>query len=66
MGFLPGGSGITIRHNTQITHITQKKTPHSNRNTAHKTTQTIKDTMYNEYNASTITATTNTITTAMK
>jgi hypothetical protein len=27
-GFLPGGSGATIRHNTQVTHITQNKTPH--------------------------------------
>jgi hypothetical protein len=35
-GFLPGGSGTTIRHNTQITH-------HARQNTAHKTTQTIKD-----------------------
>jgi hypothetical protein len=23
-GYLPSGSGTTIRHNTQITHITQK------------------------------------------
>jgi hypothetical protein len=30
-GFLPGGSGITIRRNTQITHITQNNTPHSNK-----------------------------------
>jgi hypothetical protein len=44
--FLPDGSGTTIRHNTQITHITQNHTPHSNRNTAHKTTQTVKDTLY--------------------
>jgi hypothetical protein len=41
----------TIRHNTQITHITQT-------NTAHKTTQTIKDTLHT---MNTITATTNTI-----
>jgi hypothetical protein len=34
-GFLPGGSGTTIRHNTKITHITQNNTPHSNRNTAY-------------------------------
>jgi hypothetical protein len=26
-GFLPGGSGTTIGHNTQITHITQNNTP---------------------------------------
>jgi hypothetical protein len=32
-GFLPGGSGTTIRHNTQTI-------------TAHKTTQTIKDTLH--------------------
>jgi hypothetical protein len=25
-GFSPGGSGTTIRHNTQITHITQNNT----------------------------------------
>jgi hypothetical protein len=30
-GFLPGGSGSTIRHNTQITHITQNNTPHLNK-----------------------------------
>jgi hypothetical protein len=30
-GFSPGGSGTTIRRNTQITHITQNNTPHSNR-----------------------------------
>jgi hypothetical protein len=41
-GILPGGSGATIRHNTQITHITQNNTSHSKRNTAHKTTQTIR------------------------
>jgi hypothetical protein len=40
MGVLPGGTGITIRH------ITQNNTPYSNRSTAHKTTQTIKDTLY--------------------
>jgi hypothetical protein len=28
---LPGGSDTTIRHNTQITHITQNNTPHSNK-----------------------------------
>jgi hypothetical protein len=38
-GFVPGGSDTAIRHNTQITHITQN-------NTAHKTTQAIKDTPY--------------------
>jgi hypothetical protein len=30
-GFLPCGSGTTVRHNTQITHITQNNTPHSNK-----------------------------------
>jgi hypothetical protein len=30
-GFLPGGSDTTIRHNTQIRHITQNNTPHSNK-----------------------------------
>jgi hypothetical protein len=29
-GFLPGGSGTTIIHNTQMTHITQNNTPRSN------------------------------------
>jgi hypothetical protein len=33
-GFLPGGNDITIRHNTL------------KQNTAHKTTQTIKDTLH--------------------
>jgi hypothetical protein len=36
-GFVPGGSGTTIRHNTQ------NNTPHS-KNTTHKITKTIKDT----------------------
>jgi hypothetical protein len=44
-GFLPGGSGTTIRHNTQITHITQNNTT-IKRNTAHKTTHTINDTLH--------------------
>jgi hypothetical protein len=39
-GFSPGGSGTTIRHNTQITHITQNNTT-IKRNTEHKTTHTI-------------------------
>jgi hypothetical protein len=30
-GFLPGGSGTTIRHNTQIIHITRNNTPRSNK-----------------------------------
>jgi ATP-dependent 26S proteasome regulatory subunit len=41
--FLPGDSGNTVRHNKQITHITQNNTT-IKRNTAHKTTHTIKDT----------------------
>jgi hypothetical protein len=39
-GVLPGGSGSTIRHNTQITLITQNNTT-IKRSTAHKTTRTI-------------------------
>jgi hypothetical protein len=34
-GFLPGGSGYTIRHNKLITHITQNNTT-IKRNTTHK------------------------------
>jgi hypothetical protein len=30
-GFLPGSSGTTIRHNIQITHVTQNNTPSSNK-----------------------------------
>jgi hypothetical protein len=30
-GVLPGGSGTVIRYNTQIAHITQNNTPHSNK-----------------------------------
>jgi hypothetical protein len=44
-GVLPGSSGNTISHNTQITHITQNNTT-IKRNTAHKTTHTIKDTLH--------------------
>jgi hypothetical protein len=54
MGFLPGGSGITIRHNTQITHITQNNTSHKGH-----TTQ-------NEYNANMIYNYNKTIPTAIK
>jgi hypothetical protein len=39
-GFSPGVVGTAIRHNTQITHITQNNTT-IERNTAHKTTPTI-------------------------
>jgi hypothetical protein len=41
-GFLPGGSGATIRHNTQITHMTQNNTM-VKRNATHKTAQIMKD-----------------------
>jgi hypothetical protein len=44
-GFLPGGSGNKIRHKKQITHITQNNTT-IKRNTAHKTTHTMKDTLH--------------------
>jgi hypothetical protein len=44
-GFLSGGSGNTIRHNQQITHITQNNTM-IKRNTAHQTTHIIKDTLH--------------------
>jgi hypothetical protein len=44
-GVLPGGSGNRIRHNKQITHIPQNNTT-IKRNTAHKTTHTIKDTLH--------------------
>jgi ferritin-like protein len=47
-GVLPGESGTTIRHNIKIAHITQNNTPRSNK-TAHKTTQTIKDTLHCKY-----------------
>jgi hypothetical protein len=40
-GFLRSGSGNTIRHNKQITHITQNSTT-IKQNTAHKTTHTIR------------------------
>jgi hypothetical protein len=42
---LIGGSGNTIKHNKQITLITQNNTT-IKRNTAHKTTPTIKDTVH--------------------
>lgn len=35
-GFLPGGSGTTVRHDTQITHFAQNNTM-IKRNRAHKT-----------------------------
>jgi hypothetical protein len=62
--FLPGGSGTTIRHNTQITHITQNNTPRSNK-TQHAKRHKQGHTTHNEYNANTITSTTDTITTTI-
>jgi hypothetical protein len=56
-GFLPGGSGTTIRHNTQITH--HPKTKHITQNYTNNEGHTTQ----NEYNTNTITTTTNTITT---
>jgi hypothetical protein len=44
---LPGGSGYTIRHNKQITHITQNNTT-IKRNTTHKATHTIKYTLHRQ------------------
>jgi hypothetical protein len=50
-GFLPGGSGTTVRHNTRMAH--QIKI-----NTAHKTTHTTKETLaHSEYNENTLTTT---------
>jgi hypothetical protein len=43
-GFLPSGSGTTIRHNMQI-YISHRVTTSSN-NTAHKATQAIKDALH--------------------
>jgi hypothetical protein len=45
MGFSPGSSDTTIRHNTQITHITQNNTS-LKQNKAHKTIQALKDTLH--------------------
>jgi hypothetical protein len=60
---LTGGNNTTIRHNTQIIHISQNNTP--NLQTTY-TTQKYKNndghTTHNEYNANTITAISNTIT----
>jgi hypothetical protein len=60
-GFLPGGSGNTIRHNTQISHITQNNIPHSNKHSTQNYTNNKGHTAHNEYNANTSTTTTNTI-----
>jgi hypothetical protein len=52
-GVLPGGSVTTIRHNTQITHITQNNTLHSKHSTQNYTSNE-GHTTQNEYNANTI------------
>jgi ABC-type transport system involved in multi-copper enzyme maturation permease subunit len=58
-GILPGGSGITMRHNTQITHITQNNTPRSNEiQHTQNYTHNKGHTTHHEYNANTITTTT--------
>jgi hypothetical protein len=44
-GFLPGGSGTTVRHNTKI-HISHKCSTTLKQNAAHKATPTIKDTLH--------------------
>jgi hypothetical protein len=55
-GVLPDGSGNTLRHNKQITYNTQNINT-IKRNTAHKTTHTIKYTLHrintNNYNYNT-------------
>jgi hypothetical protein len=57
-GFLLGGSGTTIRHNTQITHITQNNTPHSNKHITQNYTNNKGHTTHTECNANTVTAAT--------
>jgi hypothetical protein len=52
-GFLLGGSGTTIRHNTQITHHAQTK--HITQNYTNNEGRTT----HNEYNVNTITTTIN-------
>jgi hypothetical protein len=47
----------TIRHNTQITHITQNNTPHSNKQSTQNYTNNKGHTTHNEYNENTITTT---------
>jgi hypothetical protein len=56
MGFLAGGTGTVIRHDTQITHTIFKQ-KHSTQNYTNKEGHTI----HNEYNKNTTTTTTNTI-----
>jgi hypothetical protein len=48
--FLPGGSGTTIRHNTQITHTTQNNTA-LKQNITQIYTNNEGHTTHNEYNA---------------
>jgi hypothetical protein len=59
---------VAVYYNkTQHTNNTSHKiTHHTQTNTAHKTTQTIKDTAHNECNANTITTAINIITTTIK
>jgi hypothetical protein len=65
-GFLPGGSGTTIRHNPQIAHIKQNNTPHSNKTQHKKYANNKGHITHNEYNENTLTTTTtNTITTTI-
>jgi hypothetical protein len=56
-GFSSGCSGTTIRHNTQITHITQNNTPDSTKHSTQNYTNNKGHATYNEYNANTITTT---------
>jgi cytoskeletal protein RodZ len=57
-GFLSGGSGTTIRHNTQITHITQNYTPSSKEHSTQNYTNNKGHIIHSKYNANTITSTT--------
>jgi hypothetical protein len=45
-GFLPGGSGTAIRHNTQKYTYHTKYHSMLKQNIAHKATQTLKDTLH--------------------
>jgi hypothetical protein len=49
-GVLLGGSGTTIRDNTQITHITQNNTPRSKKHSTQNYTNNKGHTTRNEYN----------------
>jgi hypothetical protein len=66
MGFLPGGSGTTTRHNTQLTHITQNNTTLKQKHSTQNYTNNKGHSIHNKYNANTITTTTDTITTTIK